>query len=133
MSTPIRKGAPQRPFGDRRSGRTQVDRRHPAALALLKLVSELLALVETVHAGPLDGGDVDENVRASARRLDKPIALLGVEPFDRTGRHQQELQLVERPPQFMRRIDFRLDRRTRTNFRRRTPPVPPNPNGSTRN
>src|SRR6266702_5472756 len=89
-----KRGAAAPLFGDRRSGRAQVDRRDSAALALLELVIQLLAFVKAIHAGPLDSGDVDENIGASARRLDKPVALLGVEPFDRTGRHQQELQLV---------------------------------------
>src|ERR1700731_604013 len=84
------KGRRSAPFDDRRLGRTQIDRRHPAALSLLELEVQLLAFVETVHAGPLDSGDVNKDVSASIRRLDKPVSLLGIEPFDRTGRHVAE-------------------------------------------
>ena len=61
--------------------------RHAAALALLELVVQLLALLQAIHAGPLDRGNVHENVGSSIGRLNKTVALLGVEPFDRTGRH----------------------------------------------
>jgi len=70
-------------------GRTQIDGRHPTALALFKLVSQLLAFIETVHTGPLDSGDMNENVSAPSRRLDESVTFLGIEPFDRTGRHSQ--------------------------------------------
>src|SRR6266478_4952920 len=117
-----KRGAAAPLFGGRRLGRTQVDRRNPAALALFELVIQLLAFVEAVHAGPLDSGDVDENIRASARRLDEPVALLGIEPFDRAGRHQQELQLVRgrrtsyggsTPGWVPKRIDGQLGKRKR--------------------
>src|SRR5205823_11114804 len=65
------KGAPKRPFDDRRLGRVQIDGRHPAALALFELVSQLLAFIEAVHTSPLDSGDMNENVSAPSRRLDK--------------------------------------------------------------
>src|SRR5258706_15954958 len=126
------KGRCSAPFDDRRLGRTQVDRRHPSALSLLKLEVQLLAFIETVHTGPLDGGYVNEDIGASIRRLDKPVSLLGIEPFDRTGRHSQKLQLVFRPPHAVRRIGHRLDRETQSGVRG-APAVKPNPNGSTAN
>src|SRR5690349_11624240 len=83
------KGAPKRPFDDRRLGRAQIDGRHPAALALFELVAQLLALLQRIHAGPLDRGNMNEDVIAPSRRLDKSVTLLGIEPFDRAGRHSQ--------------------------------------------
>src|SRR6516165_2627010 len=72
------------------SNRTQVHRRDAAALALLEFVADPLAFTEVVHPSLLDGGDVNKDVTPGSLGLDEPIALLRVEPFDRTGRHQQD-------------------------------------------
>jgi hypothetical protein len=56
-----------------------------------------LTFAQIVHAGALDSGDVDKDISAAALGLDEAIALLRIEPFDRTGRHQQKLQLASRP------------------------------------
>src|SRR5215470_6681177 len=69
------------------SGRAQIYRGDPAALTLFELIAELLALAEIIHSRALDGGDVDEDISAGCFRLDKPVTLLRIKPFDRTGRH----------------------------------------------
>src|SRR5947209_12071960 len=43
---PRKKGAPKRPFDDRRLGRTQVDSRDPAALSLFELEAQLLSFLQ---------------------------------------------------------------------------------------
>ena len=40
---------------------------------------KLLPLVKAAHAGALDGGDVDEHIRAARVLHDEAVALLGVE------------------------------------------------------
>ena len=67
MSTPHRKRGAAAPLGDRPLGRPQVDRRNSAALALLELVAQLLAFIETVHAGLLDRRDMDETSPSGLR------------------------------------------------------------------
>src|SRR5579872_3200716 len=89
----MRKGAPRRPFRCPASDRAKVDGRDTAPLALLKLVTQLLALLQPVQSGALDRRDMHEHVVAARRGLDEPKTLLGIEPLDRTGRHQQELQI----------------------------------------
>jgi hypothetical protein len=71
------------------SDRAQIHRRDPAPLALLELIVELLTLTQIVHPGAFDRRDMNEHVSASVFRLDEAIPLLRIEPFDRTGRHQQ--------------------------------------------
>src|SRR5208282_5931193 len=66
----------------------QISRRGFALLALLKLEADLLAFVERADAGVLHGGDVDEHVLAAVFGLNEAVALLGVEPLDRTHRHE---------------------------------------------
>ena len=58
-----------------------------AALTLLELIAELLALTEIIHPRAFDGGDVNEDISAGSLGLDEPVTLLRVKPFDRTGRH----------------------------------------------
>jgi len=77
------------PFNRLSLNRAKIDGRHPTALTLLKLVAEPLSFPQIIHSGALDGRDVDEDVSTAALGLDKSIALLRIEPFDRTGRHQQ--------------------------------------------
>ena len=69
------------------SDRAQIHRRDPSALALLELVTELLTLPQIVHPSTLDRRDVNKHVSAAGFGLDEPVALLRIEPFDRTGRH----------------------------------------------
>src|SRR5271165_1438147 len=42
---------------------------------------DLLAFVQVVHPGALNGADMDEHVRAAVVRLDETKALLGIEPL----------------------------------------------------
>src|SRR6185437_7220212 len=51
------------------------------------LVLDLLALVEPRQPGALDRRDVDEDVLAAGIRLNEAVALLRVEPLDRTRSH----------------------------------------------
>src|SRR4051794_10512401 len=70
------------------SGGLQVLGRALAALGVaLLLVGDLPPLAQRVHAGALDGGDVDEDVRAAVVGLDEAVALGGVGPLHRAGRH----------------------------------------------
>ena len=45
------------------------------------LVGDLLAIPQARETRPLDSTDVDKNIGAAGRRLNEPIALLGVEPL----------------------------------------------------
>src|SRR5215471_16380806 len=47
-----------------------------------------LIFIEGGEPGTLDGGDMDEYVLIAAVRLDEPITLGRVEPFDGTLRHR---------------------------------------------
>jgi hypothetical protein len=47
-----------------------------------------LSFIETAQAGPLDCRDVDENIFATALRLNEAVALLRIEPLHRTFSHQ---------------------------------------------
>src|SRR5205807_1961479 len=53
---------------------------------LLELEGDRLALLERAVAVHLDGAEVDEHVRGALTR-DEAVALLGVEPLDRSVRH----------------------------------------------
>src|SRR5208283_1817552 len=55
---------------------------------------DLLAFVERLHARALDGGDVHEHILSAAVRLNEAEALGGVEPFYRSGRHDDFLSIV---------------------------------------
>jgi hypothetical protein len=76
---------PLLPFADRLSG-LEVCSRLLAALHL-NVVADLLAFVEALQPGALDGADMDEDVLPAAIRLNETEALLGVEPFDRACSH----------------------------------------------
>src|SRR3984893_5801267 len=72
----------------RSSGRLQIGRGGLAAAAVgLDVERELLALDEIAHAGALDGGDVNEHIRAAGVLHDEAVALLGVEKLDGTLSH----------------------------------------------
>src|SRR6266568_3450075 len=63
------------------SGCLQVLGRRLTGLAVgYNLEGDLLALLELIESGALDRADMDENVGAAILRLDKSVALLGVEP-----------------------------------------------------
>src|SRR6185437_7642503 len=51
------------------------------------LVLDLLTLIEPRQPGALDRRDVDEDVLAAGIRLNEAVALLRVEPLDRTRSH----------------------------------------------
>jgi hypothetical protein len=76
---------PLLPVADRLSG-LEVCSRLLAALHL-NVVADLLAFLEALQPGALDGADMDEDVLAAAIRLNETEALLGVEPFDRACSH----------------------------------------------
>src|SRR4051812_16214050 len=52
------------------------------AAVLHEVVFNHLVFIEGGESGALDGGDVDEDVLVTAVRLDEPISLGRVEPFD---------------------------------------------------
>ena len=54
----------------------------------LHLVGDLLTLIEGLHAGALDGRDVDEHVLATVIRLDEAEALGSVEPLNGADAHR---------------------------------------------
>jgi hypothetical protein len=53
-----------------------------------------LALVQRAQTGLLDRRDMDKDIFAAALRLNKPIALLGIEPLHRAARHSSSPLLV---------------------------------------
>src|SRR5437879_6549692 len=60
------------------SHRAQIHRGNTAALALLQIVADPLALPQIIHPGALDGGDVNEHVSARSFGLNKPVTLLRI-------------------------------------------------------
>src|SRR4029077_6801911 len=69
----------------RRSSDLQVLGRGLAAIAH-DLVFDLLAFIERAEPGPLDGRNVHEHVLTTTLRLDKAVALGGIEPLHGTCR-----------------------------------------------
>jgi len=57
--------------------------------------ADFLAFVEPMHPGPLDSGDVDENILAPVIRLDETKTLAGVKELYDTGRHRDSLLTKE--------------------------------------
>src|SRR4051812_36040796 len=58
-----------------------------ALVARLLLVGDLRAFGERAEAAAADRGVVDEQIAATVIRGDEAVALLVVEPLDRSGRH----------------------------------------------
>jgi hypothetical protein len=59
-----------------------------AALIRLHIEGKLLAFIEIVHAGALDGRNVNEHIRAAIVLHDEPKTFLGVEKLNCTCGHQ---------------------------------------------
>src|SRR5208337_1285742 len=70
------------------SARLQVDRGQLSLLAPLDVEAHLLALIEGADPGALDSRDVHKHILRPVARLDEAVPFLGVEPLDRTCRHQ---------------------------------------------
>jgi hypothetical protein len=70
----------------RASLQLQVSSRLLAAVAD-DVIGDLGAIRQAVHAGFLDGRDMDEDVLAAAVRLDEAITLGRIEPFHCPARH----------------------------------------------
>ncbi len=79
----------------RRSDSLEIARRLLAGtLVRLQFVGDLLALVEAAQPSALDSRDMDENVFATAVRLDEAVALLFIVPFHSPCRHGKSLDAV---------------------------------------
>ena len=71
-----------------RLDRLQIGCRGLAAAAVgFDIKGELLPLVKAANPGALDGGDVDEHIRAARVLHDEAVALLGVEKLNGTCSH----------------------------------------------
>jgi hypothetical protein len=71
-----------------RLDRLQIGRGGLAAAAIgFDVKGELLPLIKAAHAGALDGGDVDEHIRAARVLHDEAVALLRVEKLNGTCSH----------------------------------------------
>ena len=83
-----------------RSGGLQLAGGHFARLVVaFHLVADLLAFDDFAHAGPFDGGDVDEHVRTAVVRLNEAEALGGIEPFNCASGHDEPFRSnIEFPP-----------------------------------
>jgi len=76
--------------------RLEVVRGGLAGTAVLhNLEVDLLAFDESAHAGPLNGGDVDENVRSTGIRLNEAKTLGGVEELYSASSHD-DFSLINR-------------------------------------
>ena len=69
------------------SGVLKIDGAGLAAIVILKLVGDALILFEAVHAGGLDGADVDESVVAAFFRRNEAVTLGGIEEFNFSDGH----------------------------------------------
>jgi hypothetical protein len=56
---------------------------------LFKVIGNCLAIIQGAQARLLDGGDVDENIRAAILGLDKAETLSWIEPFDCASGHKR--------------------------------------------
>jgi hypothetical protein len=65
----------------------EVDGRRFALTAGLKVEADLLTIIESGEPSLLNGGDMDEDIGATAIGLNKAEAFLGVEPLYGTGGH----------------------------------------------
>src|SRR5262245_2487437 len=73
-------------------GSLEVARRRLASAAVGDdFEGDLLAFIQTAHAGLLDGADVNEHILAACFRLNETKTLLGVEPLDDTCLHVNSL------------------------------------------
>src|ERR1700761_3522888 len=84
-------------------GDLQVFRGRLAAIFHEVILHDLI-FIEGRESGALDGGDMDEHILIAAVRLDEPIALGRVEPFDGTLRHRLSpaLDVKKTRPRFTR-------------------------------
>src|SRR5205085_10322367 len=69
------------------NGLQVLGRRLPGLTVVDDFEGDLLAFLELVEPSALDRADVDEDVLAAILRLDKSIALLGVEPLHSAFAH----------------------------------------------
>jgi hypothetical protein len=86
----------------------QSDGRGFALIASLKLVAELLPLVEIANARSFDSRDVDKHVLRAIVGLNEAIALLGVEPFHGSGSHRLPFKVYRPALTIERRINHWL-------------------------
>jgi hypothetical protein len=66
------------------------------AVVLHDVEAELLTLDKRAHAGPLDGGDMDEDVRLAAALLDEAKALGRIEELHGSSVHDDFLSIAHR-------------------------------------
>src|SRR3546814_10192397 len=71
-----------------RSGLLEIHGRLFAAPIRLQFIAEALVALERRHAGPFNGGNVDEAVAGAIFIRNEAIALVGVEEFYGTNRHE---------------------------------------------
>src|ERR1700756_2388004 len=69
------------------SGRLQIDGGGLPLLAALQVVRDFVAFVEAPQTGPLDGGDVHEDILRAVSRLDEAESFGCVEPLHSAGGH----------------------------------------------
>lgn len=98
------------------------------------IIADLLSFIQTVESGLLNSRDMDKDVLAACLRLDEPIALLRVEPFDYADRHSFPLRIT-RPTECGRSHsgtiatyvnDFLIELRRPAPRRLRNPSIMPN-------
>src|SRR6516164_372909 len=70
-----------------RSRLPQIDRGGLALIAAFELEAHPLAFVQVTHASAFDSRDVHEHIFRPVLRLNKAVALLGIEPFHGSDRH----------------------------------------------
>ena len=56
-----------------------------------QFVGDLLAFIQALKTGPLDGGDVHESILAAVVGLDEAETLGRIEPLHSAGRHRRHL------------------------------------------
>ena len=78
----VKQRRPEPPFAKLQASGLEVYRRLFAALGL-DFVADLLTLFETVETCPLNGADMDEDVFATAIRLNEAVTFGRVEPLNR--------------------------------------------------
>jgi hypothetical protein len=89
------------------SEKAEVGRRNLAVAAALKVIGDLLALVEARETGALDCGDVDERILGTIIRLDESKAFGGVEEFYGAIGHGQLFREVMTAEDMISKRQFR--------------------------
>ncbi|CUW98195.1 conserved hypothetical protein [Agrobacterium fabacearum S56] len=113
-STSVVKGK-QNPLGS-----LQIAGRHFAGLVVaFQVEADLLAFDEFAHTSPLNGGDMNEGIRAAVVRLNEAEAFSGIKPFNCASGHDEPFHSDRGPTALRSAADIDSDFERKGSFRTR--------------